>query len=308
MGRPLRIEFPGAHYHVTARGNELRDIFETRGDIERFLTYLETSVTRYGVLLHSYCLMTNHYHLLLETTKGNLSEVMQHLNGAYTHYFNSKRNRVGHLFQGRYKAILIEADKYLVELSRYIHLNPVRVGMLARPEEYPWSSYRDYIGERCTPAWLSTRRVLSGFADRAAYRQYVEELMATPEYRSPLKSVTYSTFLGSADFVQDVVGTHLNGKEEQFPPLRELTKARTIERILYEVEHAFDDARTAKKVGIYLAHRYSGATLKDLGEYFDKKESAISQTSRRLADAISSNRQLAASVKEIEERLSLFPT
>ncbi|UFS69424.1 transposase [Geomonas sp. RF6] len=307
MGRPLRIEFPGAHYHVTARGNELRDIFETRGDIERFLSYLETSITRYGVLLHSYCLMTNHYHLLVETTKGNLSEVMQHLNGAYTHYFNSKRNRVGHLFQGRYKAILINPDEYLVELSRYVHLNPVRTGMLSRPEEYPWSSYRDFIGERTPPEWLTTRRILNTFAERAEYRKYVEELMGEAEYQSPLKNTAASTFLGSHAFVEDVVGAHLGGKEH-LPALRELTKARTIERILYEVEHAFDDARIAKKVGIYLAHRHSGATLRDLGEYFDKKESAISQTSRRLADAINSDRKLARSVREIEERLSLFPT
>jgi len=125
MARPLRIEYPGAFYHVTSRGNEQKDIFKNRRDREKFLKYLASATQRYAATVHSYCLMSNHYHLLLETPEGNLSEIMRHINGAYTTYFNIKRKRSGHLFQGRYKSILIEADEYLVELSRYIHLNPV---------------------------------------------------------------------------------------------------------------------------------------------------------------------------------------
>ena len=132
MGRPLRITYPGAHYHVTPRGNEQKDIYKSRRDREQFLSYLESSVTRYGAKIHAYCLMTNHYHLLLETPGGNLPEILRHINGAYTNYYNTKRKRSGHLFQGRYKAILIEADEYLMELTRYIHLNPVHCGMVTR--------------------------------------------------------------------------------------------------------------------------------------------------------------------------------
>jgi len=128
MARPLRIEYPGAHYHITSRGNEQKDIFKSQRDREKFLEYLECATTRYGAVIHAYCLMSNHFHLLLETPEGNLSEIMRHINGAYTTYFNVKRKRAGHLLQGRYKAILVDADEYLVELSRYIHLNPVRVG------------------------------------------------------------------------------------------------------------------------------------------------------------------------------------
>ena len=141
MGRPLRIEFPGAHYHVTSRGNEQKDIFKSKADREQFLGYLESAVSRYGAVIHAWCLMTNHHHLLLETPLANLSQIMRHINGAYTNYFNTKRKRVGHLFQGRYKAILIEADAYLLELSRYIHLNPVKAKIVSRLEDYPWSSY-----------------------------------------------------------------------------------------------------------------------------------------------------------------------
>jgi REP element-mobilizing transposase RayT len=122
MGRPLRIEYPGAFYRVTARGNEQRDIYKSRADRERFLGYLASATERYGAAIHVWCLMSNHYHLLMETPAGNLSQIMRHINGAYTNYFNTKRKRAGHLFQGRYKAILVDRDAYALELSRYIHL------------------------------------------------------------------------------------------------------------------------------------------------------------------------------------------
>jgi len=137
MSRPLRIEYPGAFYHVTSRGNERKMVFQSTRDREKYLTYLESAHHRYGAIIHVYCLMGNHYHLLLETPRGNLSKVLHHINGAYTTYFNIKRGRFGHLFQGRFKGILVEKDAYCKELSRYIHLNPVRAGMVKSPSEYP---------------------------------------------------------------------------------------------------------------------------------------------------------------------------
>ena len=129
MARPLRITYPGASYHITSRGNERKDVFKSKRDREKFLEYLESASQRYDAVVHAYCLMGNHYHLLMETPSGNLPQIMRHINGAYTTYFNVKRQRSGHLFQGRYKAILIEADTYLLELSRYIHINrPERIG------------------------------------------------------------------------------------------------------------------------------------------------------------------------------------
>ena len=141
MTRPLRIQYSGAFYHITSRGNERRDVFRSKADRERFLFYLAIATERYHARIHVYCLMSNHYHLLLETPEGNLSQIMRHINGAYTTYFNTKRKRAGHLFQGRYKAILVEADEYATHLSRYIHLNPIRAGMVSVPEDYTWSSY-----------------------------------------------------------------------------------------------------------------------------------------------------------------------
>jgi putative transposase len=168
MARPLRIIYPGAYYHVTSRGNEQKDIFKSQKDREKFLEYLESATERYQAVIHAYCLMSNHYHLLLETPAGNLPQIMRHINGAYTTYFNVKRKRAGHLFQGRYKAILIEFDEYAAELTCYIHLNPVRAGIVTSPEEYRWSSYRRYIGLETAPKWLKTETILENFGKKVA--------------------------------------------------------------------------------------------------------------------------------------------
>ena len=197
MARPLRIEYPGAFYHVTSRGNEQKDVFKSQKDREKFLSYVESAVVRYGAVVHTWCLMRNHYHLLLETPSGNLSQIMRHINGAYTTYFNVKRKRAGHLFQGRYQAILVEADAYAVELSRSMHLNPVRAGMVAKPEHYQWSSSRSSIGQCTTPEWLKTDFILGYFGRKAPdaknrYRRFVEDLLDS-KYESPLKATVAST-------------------------------------------------------------------------------------------------------------------
>jgi len=182
MARPLRIEYSGAFYHITSRGNERKAVFKSERDREKLLSYLGSATERYAAIVHVYCLMDNHYHLLMETPAGNLSQIMHHINGAYTTYFNAKRERSGHLFQGRYKAILIEADEYAKELSRYIHLNPVRAGMCAHPEEYPWSSCRYYTVERKAPEWLQRGFILGYFGQNLSdsmqpYRDFMHAVM-----------------------------------------------------------------------------------------------------------------------------------
>jgi REP element-mobilizing transposase RayT len=212
-------------------------VFKSQRDREKFLSYLESAVMRYGAVIHAYCLLSNHYHLLMETPSGNLSQIMQHINGAYTNYFNTKRKRSGHLFQGRFKAILIEADEYATELSRYIHLNPVRAGMAKRPEEYPWSSYRDYVGERIAPEWLKTGFVLGYFGKKRSaagekYRKFVEDLH-DKEYDSPLNAVVAATMLGCAEFIQDMTERHIDGKQmdRDLPALRTLTNRPSMDMI-----------------------------------------------------------------------------
>jgi len=205
VARPLRIEYENAFYHVTSRGNEQKDIFKTDRDREKFLEYLGSASERYGAVVHAYCLMSNHYHLLVQTPQGNLSQIMRHINGAYTTYYNTKRKRFGHLLQGRYKAILVDKDAYAQELSRYIHLNPLRAGMAKRPEEYVWSSYRFYISGTDRPKWLHAKFIHAYFSvnrheAEKRYRKFVEQMLGR-EYESPLKKAVESSILGASEFV-----------------------------------------------------------------------------------------------------------
>lgn len=182
MSRALRIEFPGAVYHVTSRGNERREVFRDDEDRRLFLSTLGRTVARWRWVVHAYCLMGNHYHLLIETPEPNLSRGMRQLNGEYTQAFNRRHGRAGHLFQGRFKAVLVEKEGHLLELCRYVVLNPVRArGMRVQsPEQWPWSSYRATAGQECGPPFLDTSWVLARFGGKAptahkAYRGFVAD-------------------------------------------------------------------------------------------------------------------------------------
>jgi len=186
MARPLRIEFPGGLYHVTARGNGRQSIFDDDTDRARFLRVLTSVVSRYGVLCHAYCLMGNHYHLLLETPEGNLSRAMRQLNGVYSQAFNRRHQRPGHVLEGRFHAQVVDKDAYLRTVCRYIVLNPVRAGLVAHPGQWPWSSYRAVAGDAPVPAFLTVDWVLSlgdtpirATAERR-YREFVEGGLAEP--------------------------------------------------------------------------------------------------------------------------------
>ena len=157
MARPLRIEFAGALYHITSRGDRREAIYDDDVDREVFVGVLAEAIERYNWVCHGFCLMTNHYHLLIETVEGNLSQGMRHLNGVYTQASNRRHKRNGHLFQGRFKGILVDKDAYLLELSRYVVLNPVRASMVDSPEKWHWSSYKMMIGYAPVPKWLVIR-------------------------------------------------------------------------------------------------------------------------------------------------------
>lgn len=156
MSRPLRIEFPGAVYHVTSRGDRREPIFEDDVDRETLLATVAQAMERFDVEVLAYCLMGNHYHFVLHTRQANLSLLMRHVNGVYTQSFNRRHGKVGHLFQGRFKAILVDRDAYLIQLCPYVELNPVRAGMVAEPAAWPWSSYRAHTGQAEPPPWLDT--------------------------------------------------------------------------------------------------------------------------------------------------------
>ena len=180
MARPLRLEFDGAIYHITSHGNAFGAIFFADRDRERFLEVLGEVVERYGWLCHAHCLMTNHYHLLIETPNANLSRGMRQLNGIYTQWINREYGRSGHVFQGRFKSILVEKEAHLLELARYVVLNPVRTNMVRRPREWPWSSYRATAGQGEIPEFLSIDWLLAQFDSDPSiamhsYRKFVQQ-------------------------------------------------------------------------------------------------------------------------------------
>jgi REP element-mobilizing transposase RayT len=312
MARQLRIEYPGAFYHVTSRGNERRAIFKNQRDRAQFLSYLESATRRYGALIHVYCLMDNHYHLLVETPSGNLSRIMQHINGAYTTYFNVKRQRSGHLFQGRYKAILVHKDEYAKELSRYIHLNPVRAGIEQRPEAYKWSSYVYYAGYKKSPQWLVRDFILGYFDSKISvaqrrYRNFVRALIGQ-EYKSPLDDVVHSIFLGHQNFVNEIKDKFLQQKkaDRNLPVLKELSNRPSLDQISAAVESVLGSNQAlSKKVKLYFCHRYSGEKLKDIGVRFGIGDSGVSQSSRRILEKIQSDKKLIKNIRLIEKKLNL---
>jgi putative transposase len=202
MSRPLRLEFAGALYHITSRGNARNLIYFQDDDFELFLQILANECERYNWVVHAYCLMSNHYHLLVETPDANLSQGMRQLNGVFTQSMDRKHHRVGHLFQGRYKAILIDKDVYLLELCRYIVLNPVRANMVNSPEEWPWSSWHCMLGNVESPVWLSTDTLLVQFAKNRqdAIQSYIDFVKSVIG-KTVWDTLQHQIFLGDEAFV-----------------------------------------------------------------------------------------------------------
>lgn len=215
MTRPLRIEYDGALYHVTSRGNERRTIFKDDADRELFLERLAEVTERYQWICHAYCLMDNHYHLVVETPDGNLSKGMRHLNGVYTQSFNKTHRRVGHLFQGRFKGILVQKDSYFLEVCRYVVLNPVRAKAAKEPQQWQWSSYRATVGMVEPHPCLRVEEVLSRLDSRKSraqqrYREFVYGGIEKPSIWDGLKG---QTLLGEERFVEGLIG-YVKGKKE----------------------------------------------------------------------------------------------
>lgn len=250
MARSLRIEYPGAFYHITCRGNERRSIYRDDADRKAFLNRLKISLENYQVLLHAYVLMGNHFHLVLETPGGNLSAYMRHLNVSYTSYFNRRHRRSGHLYQGRFKAILIEAESYLLELSRYVHLNPIRVMSWKQRtvkekgrylKGYQWSSLQGYLkGEDREPfvQYEETWACFGRHADRSrrSYARFIEEGIRKG-VDSPWEKVSGQVLLGKNDFLDRirnrVMGQQSSVREQ--PSRRALARRWSAEEVIQRV-------------------------------------------------------------------------
>jgi putative transposase len=254
MARPLRIEFAGALYHVTSRGDRREPIFEDDEDRLEYLKILAEVVKRFNWLCHGYCLMTNHYHLVVETPEGNLSKGMRQLNGMYTQASNRRHGRTGHLFQGRFKSILVDKDSYLLELTRYVVLNPVRAKMVKKPGEYKWSSYRAMIGEQASPEWLATDGLLLQFskqraAARRRYIQYVEEGITGA---SVWKNLRQQIYLGDDHFIDRIQKRiKVEGDELSIPKVQRRKPAPTLEAITTKHTDRNEAIIEAYATGVY---------------------------------------------------------
>jgi len=277
MTRPLRIEFKGAVYHITSRGNARQAIFLDEEDFTDFLRVLCSVVKRYHFILHTYCLMNNHYHLLIETPYANLSRGMRQLNGLYTQRFNRKHQRIGHLFQGRYQAILVDKDNYLLELSRYVALNPVRAKIVKDPKDWRWSAYQATTGHKGISC-LTTDWVLSQFGNKQkASSLYQAFVLSGIKAESPLKAVKGQLFLGQENFIDEI--KHLmSGKEN----LKEITKKQyyVTRPPLNEIFEPKDKKSRAQ--AMYEAHQQYGYTLKDIAEYIGVHYTTVSRVIKRI--------------------------
>jgi REP element-mobilizing transposase RayT len=295
MARPLRVEFEGALYHLTGRGNARQRIFADEADCAKFVQLLVESLDRYDVALHGYVLMGNHYHLIAESHRPNLGRWMHWLTTAYAVYFNRRHRRVGHLFQGRYKSIVVEAEGYLSSLSRYLHLNPVRGKVIGRGDpvqrrqrlrEWRWSSYRSYSGLAKAERWLSQERVLGEMGGppkgrRLRYRHFVEEGLVQ-EIENPLEAVRWQTALGREHFVQRLKD-HLESRGKQqyreVPALRQLRRRPGAQSILDCVARVYGCSKKelltrggrgneARAVAMVMIWDRCGMGLREMGALF----------------------------------------
>ncbi len=312
MPRPKRIHYEGAVYHVTSRGNERRKIVADDSNRWMFVRLLGEMARENGVICHAWVLMDNHYHLLLETPAANLSLAMKHFNGVYTQKFNKKNHRVGHLFQGRYKALVVEKESYLKELCRYVVLNPVRAHMVKHPREWKWSSYRATAGLEKPEAWLEVDWILGQFGKerrraQKAYRDFVEEGMGKKE--SPWDNLFSRVYLGGREFLERVHEVGQRHKQLDVPKYQKQVIKREPEKIINKVAKAYGEKpeellrawkrkSEARDVLIYLLKRESGLSLKEIGKRMGIGATAVGNRWVGIKERIKRDKDLAQKIEK----------
>lgn len=317
MSRPLRVEFEGAIHHVTSRGNERRDIVRSGADRSVFVRLLAQVVHEYGWILHAWVLMTNHYHLVIETPRPNLSRGMHDLNGEFAEYFNGVHRRVGHLFQGRFGNILVERESHLLALLRYVVLNPVRAGMVENPAGYKWSNYRATAGLIPAPVWLETDWTLLQFHEvvcaeaRERYRRFVAD--ARGMVWNLRAELTGGYVLGGEAFcerVQSLIDRRIRSREHPQRQVRLVLSA--FEQVIEEVSNEFGVSvealkrrgrSPARKALAQLGREESGLTLRAIGEWMGATGWAISKLASRSTELAGEDAGYRASIERVRARL-----
>jgi len=320
MARPLRIDVEDGLYHVTSRGWERRVIVRDDPDRQRWLDLLDRVATRCGWRVFAWALMSNHFHLYLRTPQPNLSAGMHDLNSGYASGFNRRYRRSGALFQGHFKAVLVEDESHDLELTRYIHLNPVRARIEQRPEEYDWSSYQDYLGVRKPSAWLDYGSVLSGLAKdqsraRGAYRRFVEAGLSG-SLKSPLEAAVGGMFLGSGEWVQRWRRRLADEPvRDGVPAGKQLAWRPTLDDVVATVSQVFDVDRSKllavrrrpndpRSAAIYLARHLTDEAVGEIGRYFGGvSTAAISKAVARAEERRAADRAWDRRLQDLSDRL-----
>ena len=330
MVRPLRIEYPHAHYHVTCRGNDRRRIFRDDGDRHAFLERLRKSLEIYEARLHGYVLMNNHFHIIAETPKANLSEFMRHFNVAYTSYFNRRHRRTGHLYQGRFKAILFQPEAWLLPLSRHVHINPVRTPRLRRgivPEQvrqlwqYRWSSLGGYVSARRRESWVHYDEVLSRVGNsRRRYGRFVQDGLE-PGVPSPWKELRGQVILGDDRFWeryrQEWASVAESSGRAAQPSLMPRMEPGTItaEAARYfglapeRLRRKRGRCRDQRGLLMELLYRYGGMTQQAIGAHLGGLDyTAVSHERRRVRERMAQNEVMANWWRELDSGLQSVQT
>jgi REP element-mobilizing transposase RayT len=308
MARQWRIQYPGALYHVLSRGNDHQDIFLSEKDKQSFLEIIGDFTERFSVEAYAFVLMDNHYHLLLKTVYPNLSKAMQWLGTTYTRRFNLRNNRSGHLFQGRFKSILIENDAYLLRLSCYIHRNPLRAGMVQRLADYPWSSYRYYAYKRKPPAWLATEPILAQLHAADKYRAYGMKVQQySNEKNSIWEDIKHGLIYGSQNFVDQIRSRYLSDSQQaELPQHNRMLGDIRPEAILQQSSLILNcDLETIKQsrrvletekdnrdMMIYYLWENGGITNEQIGDLFGLTYSSISRRVREFSERCKKDKSL----------------
>ena len=310
MARKPRLHYPGAVYHAMLRGNGGQRIFADDEDRYRFYLFLQEATARFGHRIHAFCLMDNHVHLAIQVGEKPLSRIMQNLGFRYTQWMNSRQKKVGHLFQGRYKAILVDADSYLVELVRYIHLNPVRAKIVKAPDNYLWSGHRAYMGYEILP-WLSTDWVLSQFSQRvktarAKYNEFVQNGSDEGRRQEFHSGTSEGRILGGDSFIEEALE-----KAEQ-AERKAVTIDEVIEKVgkLYglsekEIAAGGKQRHRAEARGMiaFLVREINGLSLTDLSRTIKRDVSSLSEAAEKISDSSRMDGELAKRKKILSEDL-----
>lgn len=321
MSRPLRIEYPNAWYHIMNRGRRSEKIFNDRHDYKLFIELLKETIEKWNLRISAYCLMSNHFHILVQTPEGNISRCMRHINGIYTQKYNKRHNLDGQLFRGRYKAILVSEDSYLLQLVLYIHKNPIKAGLVDNLEDYEWSSHNGYLSISKEWDWLNKTFILSMVTkDKSCWiKEYRKFMIKEDDDKiiNTIESKKWPSMIGPRDFIDRIKSKYYSQKtDDEIPQSIELVpeKELIIKTICNFYNVAEDDlfmtkrgqSNTPRNIAVYLTRRLRRDTLVQICEQFRmNKYSSVSSIIERMEEYIKSNKELRKDLDKIRDLINM---